>query len=189
MNEEKIIMRDSPEAAQLKTVTGWVSLDGIFYGKDESTARYAGCTHQKCQGCEEITHKHSLYCSKCQDQKARERYKAMPKKEWDGVVMLYSQLLGEYGSDPEEMLEQANENIGEGDQLLMLEDLMLVLCIPVYAAELSHDNFYDDLPEDGEMPAELEAAVDAFNEAIKNFAPLSYQPGNFAMILPSEELP
>lgn len=46
--EKKIIPYDSPEAASFKTVTGWVSSDGIFCGNDEHVARYRGCTHIKC---------------------------------------------------------------------------------------------------------------------------------------------
>jgi hypothetical protein len=32
---EKIVMMDSDEAASIKTVTGWVARDGLFWGNDE----------------------------------------------------------------------------------------------------------------------------------------------------------
>ena len=35
MAEKPIIMEDSPEAASIKTVTGWVSRTGRFWGNDE----------------------------------------------------------------------------------------------------------------------------------------------------------
>ncbi|MDX5626641.1 MULTISPECIES: hypothetical protein [unclassified Brenneria] len=45
---EKIILRDSEEAASIKTVTGWVSAKGRVYGDNEDLARYDGATHQRC---------------------------------------------------------------------------------------------------------------------------------------------
>jgi len=41
----KFIMRDSEDAAQLKTVTGWVSSKCRFFGDSEYAARYDGCTN------------------------------------------------------------------------------------------------------------------------------------------------
>ncbi|MEQ1969482.1 ead/Ea22-like family protein, partial [Xenorhabdus nematophila] len=46
---KKIVMYDSPEAAQIKIVTGWVSRDGRFWGDDERMARYCGATHRQCE--------------------------------------------------------------------------------------------------------------------------------------------
>jgi hypothetical protein len=34
MNNEKVVMYDSPEAASLQTVTGWVSRDGRSEGQN-----------------------------------------------------------------------------------------------------------------------------------------------------------
>ena len=34
--QKQIIMFDSPEAASLQTLTGWVTADGRFYGQDET---------------------------------------------------------------------------------------------------------------------------------------------------------
>lgn len=49
-DEETIIFPDSPEAAKETTVTGWVSRNGLLYGKDECAARYAGATHTRVRG-------------------------------------------------------------------------------------------------------------------------------------------
>ena len=38
MVEKKIIMRESDEAASIKTVTGWVSSDGRWWGDHEAEA-------------------------------------------------------------------------------------------------------------------------------------------------------
>ena len=47
MAEKPIIMEDSPEAASIKTVTGWVSRTGRFCGDDERMARFDGSTHNR----------------------------------------------------------------------------------------------------------------------------------------------
>ena len=44
MSETKIVLLEDAEAATLKTVTGWVSRDGLFFGSDERTARWSGAT-------------------------------------------------------------------------------------------------------------------------------------------------
>lgn len=64
---EKVVMSDSTEAAQLVTITGWVSRTGIFYGNDERIARYAGCTHRPCEteDCGKPTEKTYIYCDDC----------------------------------------------------------------------------------------------------------------------------
>lgn len=50
MPEQKpIIMYDSPEAASLKTVTGWVYEDGRLFGQDENLARFCDATHRSCK--------------------------------------------------------------------------------------------------------------------------------------------
>ena len=45
--QEEVVMIDDPRAATLVTVTGWRSRDGRFYGDNEHSARWAGCTHVK----------------------------------------------------------------------------------------------------------------------------------------------
>ena len=48
MNDiKKIILPESPEAASIQTVTGWVSSNGRYWGNDEHMARYDGSTHRK----------------------------------------------------------------------------------------------------------------------------------------------
>ena len=64
--QKPIIMYDAPEAASLKTVTGWVSADGRFFGSNEDLARYSGATHRRC----EVSPEHKIYevnsyCKEC----------------------------------------------------------------------------------------------------------------------------
>lgn len=60
-----MIMRESAEAASFQTVTGWVSSNGHFYGNDERTARYDGCTHQLCESCGVAVCFDEYVCDKC----------------------------------------------------------------------------------------------------------------------------
>lgn len=86
MTDKKIIMEDSPEAASIKTVTGWVSSTGRFWGDDERMARFDGSTHKRCDCGAVIAHR--SYCRACSDRKEAEKWEAMPEAEWDGVAML-----------------------------------------------------------------------------------------------------
>ena len=48
ITKQVIIMEESPEAAEYRTdISGWVSCNGNYYGKDERMARYDGATHKE----------------------------------------------------------------------------------------------------------------------------------------------
>lgn len=72
--DNKVIMRDSPEAASLQTVSGWVSRHGRFFGSDESIARYDGCTHVACSRCGAATEKRWTACTECRSQNSNPRW-------------------------------------------------------------------------------------------------------------------
>jgi hypothetical protein len=59
----------------------------------------------------------------------------------------------------------------------------LIICVPNYPRQIDGDYWSDDLPEDGDLPTELEKAVDAFNKVIRNLQPLSWSPGKYAAIV------
>jgi len=180
VSKEKIIMFDSPEAASIQQVTGWVSRNGLFCGPGESgerAARYDGCTHRKCEVCGAVVGKHHLLCKECSDKKDDERYHAMPKKKWDGRGMIYTDHLDTYFSDMEEA-EEFSEDEG-----IPLAGLHLIICEPQYPPLLGEDHFCDVLPEDGDTPDELLEAIHAFNETIKMCPPCSYSPGKYAVDL------
>src|ERR1035437_3570679 len=128
MAEDKIVMADSDEAASIKTVTGWVSRTGRFWGGDEKMARYDGSTHRLCE-CGEVIANRS-YCSKCSDRKKHEQYLALPKMAWDGVTPLHLHGTDLYFFDAEELLEHCAE-LG-----CQPKDLALVVCAPKYAREI-----------------------------------------------------
>lgn len=169
---EKIVMRDSDEAAKPHTMQGWLSRNGRFYA-DEATARYDGCTHIYCRDCNAPTEKNWLICGTCRDKADQSKYDAMPKKKWDGEAMLYSFAHEKYLCD----LEEAESLLEPGETL---DDLRLVICEPNYAKKIDIDHFCDDLAEDEDsLPAALQDAVDAFNKASDGIV-LSWSPGKFA---------
>lgn len=175
----KIVMYDSPEAAQILTVTGRISRNGKYYGENEHAARYDGCTHRPCRTCGEPAHKHYTLCDPCRGQHKIEKYNDRPRKKWDGVSMLFSEMKEEFYID----LDAAEECL-EDEQTL--EDLRLVICDPNYIKTLEPDFFCDDLAPEDETPKELLAAIAAFNAAVANMPPLSWSPGKYALKIDEE---
>jgi hypothetical protein len=175
---EQVVNFDSPEAAKLTTVTGWMSREGRFYGNDERAARWGGCTHTACTNCGKFTPKHCLLCDDCKRAKEDAKWAARPRKEWDGKAMIFSETTDEYHNSPEDAEDCLEWNDG-----MTMEDLRLVICEPNYAGELTDEIFCDELDEDGNTPPELDAAIEVFNKAIKNIPPLSWSPGEFALQL------
>lgn len=180
---DKIVMYDSPEAASIQTVTGWVSRTGLFCGKDEHMARYHGATHRQCDNPNHPPYELRGYCLACSDERSAARFGAMPKVEWDGKTPLALHDTDCYFFDEEELRDYLLDND------IALEDARLVICKPNMASEIEPDEHYsDDLPEDGEVGAELRAAFDALNEAIRREKPMSWSPGKTAAVLPADFL-
>ena len=171
MNDEKIIMMDSDEAAKKMTVTGWVSRHGRFFGKDERTARYDGSTHKKCEGCGKILKK-ITYCHYCQAQKESEKFKAMPRRLPNREEPLYSIALDKYY-----FYDDWDEDLEDGRTV---EDLMLVICDPVQYRQVDSEYWCDDLPEDGEIHPDLEEALKNLNDVISKLPPICWYPGKVA---------
>jgi hypothetical protein len=184
--EEKIILYDSDEAAvyEERTLKGWWSkLPGNqqrFWKDDEHMARYDGCTHRKCD-CGELTKKHYTACQACREKKDIEKYNKLESIEWDGETPIYSDSHDEYFFDLDILLDFAE------DREVDIEDLRLILCVPQYANQIDYDYFCDQLPEDGDLPADIEKAMNVFNEVIKNSKPLSWYPGNKRVIIKESE--
>ena len=182
MNDTKIIAKDSPEAARLVTVTGWVSSDGRFFGdgKDaEDVARYAGCTHVPCSECGKLTEKLYTHCVECREKEKAERYVARKRNEWGGEVPIYSERFDRYFFDEDDLVEFME------DEGCSFDALLPVLCEPNKMRPVEVDYWYDDLPEeaDGELPKEANVALDTFNEAIKDIV-LSWTPTNIVALWP-----
>lgn len=175
MVSEKIILADSDEAASIQTVTGWVSSAGRFWGNDEHMARYDGSTHRRCE-CGEIIEQRS-YCEKCHARAEHEKYLALPRVPWDGIAPLNIWGTDTYFFDEDSLKDHCFDNDCQP------KDLPLVICEPKYADPIdANEHYCDDIPEDGEVPAEIQNAFDVLNAAIKACTdPLCWYPGKQAV--------
>lgn len=182
MSDNAIIPYDQPDLVKRVTVAGWVSTDGRFYGDDENLARWASCTHIRC-ACGALVKKCWTACDACRLKSNIERYNRMPKIEWDGSTMLYSDAADRYFQDYDEIVDYLLD-CAEDNSQTTVADLRLIVCEPNTAQQIDgNDHFSDDLPEDGEISAELEAAFDALNEVLRKEPPLSWSPGKYAAIV------
>jgi hypothetical protein len=176
MSDKPKVMYDSPEAAQVKTVTGWVSRLGHFYGDNEHIARYDGCTHVLCKKCGAERDIRG-YCRPCYDKDRLGVYEKMEFKEWDGKTPLVLFDDDRYFWDEDAVFDHC-DNFDVSP-----EDLDLVICEPQYASEIDDDHFIDDLPEDqglDEVYPELADLIEKVNELIrKKEKPLSWTAGRY----------
>ena len=168
-----IIRPDSPEAATYRTdIKGWVSRHGRYFGDDpgaERVARWDGATVGLCNACGAETDKTFTRCGRCREAQEVSRYLAMPVKPHDGG-MVYSGTRDKYFDALDDAIEWVRDHDDEQSDRSdaeILASLRLVLCDPVYARTLDGDFFADDLPPDEDLPTVLEAAIDAFNAAVK----------------------
>ena len=185
---KEIIHFDSPEAAQLVTVTGWRSRNGQFYGEGdgaENAARYDGCTHRACDHCGKPARKTYTVCDDCRELRAIEKYAARPRADWNGSDPLYSEGAERWFSDMDELRDYCEDNEATPSAL------RLVICEPVLAGAIDPNEHYsDELPEDGgNLPAEIEEAFAHLNRVINACkTPLSWVPGQFAASLESTDI-
>lgn len=172
--KEPIILNTSDEAAKLTTVTGWVARDGVFYGNNERTARWAGATHMACKQCGTLHEKMWTLCKGCRDVEAEKRWDAMERKPWDGQTPVCLHDGDEYFWDAEQFYDWCHEHD------VKPKDVRLVHCDPVYASQVDVDHWCDELPDednggDGCLPPELQQALDEFNAKIAAYdQPLSW---------------
>ena len=120
-------------------------------------------------------------CRGCRDLTYIAEYESMPRAEWDGKAMLYSEARDQYYITPDDAAEDLEE-----DQTLA--DLRLVICEPNYVRQLEPDYFCDDLPEDGDVPDDVAEAMEAFNKAVAGIV-LSWSPGKKALAMAFAQSP
>lgn len=173
--DEKEVLFDSAEAAkcETRTLTGWFARRGEYCAKDESLARWLGCTHIRC-ACGASVDKSWTACERCRATRERASYFARPVAQWDGEIPLYSEATGKY-YDCFDAIEEEAKRSGR-----TLDDMMIVICQPCFV-HLDCDAFGDAVP-DGEVPPELDTAMDAFNTAMAK-VPVSHEPGKYRMDL------
>ncbi len=172
--EEKIVMYESPEAATYVTnVEGWIDINRRFFGKGqhgEEMARYSSCTHKTCDCGNKMT-KGYVKCESCRHKAATERYNALPFREWDRIEPVVTFGGDNYFFNEEDLIEYMEEN--------ELKDIDLLFCAENNWRTVDNDYWADEMPEnsDGELPKELQAALDNLNNVIKTLSPQSYSPG------------
>jgi hypothetical protein len=136
------IMYSSDKAAQYKTVEGWVSSDGRFYGNNEHGARWSGCTHKICK-CGNELEKQYVVCDECCDKASSSRYMSKPFKRWDREKPLVIYNTDQYFFTEWDLIAYCEDN--EID----MSSLELCICVQQYAHEVCPDDLYCDiLPED-----------------------------------------
>jgi hypothetical protein len=185
--ETEVILPSDPRAAHYVTdIKGWVSRDGRFYGDDERLARWAGSTHNACEACEAVTERPYTKCPACRAKNAADRHAKREMKPWDGVGFIYSDALGKYFADADDLDDYLAD-----DDALGLDELRLLHCEPIFAAEIDPgEHYHDSLPDDSEdVPAWLDEAFDALNETIRKHRQvsdaLSWVPGKIAVDIAS----
>jgi hypothetical protein len=179
MTEPEIVPFDSDEAARLTTVTGWVSRNGHFYGDDERTARYDGCTHKPCDECGELIPRDGLICCRpCFAKRDAERFARMPRQEWDGETPLVLFNTDTYFFSEDELAEYCEEHE------VLRESLQLVICTPQTGRRVDAMDFLEDvLVEDAsehDIPAPIIEAVEQLNKAIEAAGAFSWTQGRYA---------
>lgn len=166
--EEKIIMYDSPEAAEMRTgISGWVSSTGRFWGQDEHMARWEGSTHKKCEECGTVHEKMWAYCPECYKKKRREQFFKLPEVPFDQVecCMIW---------DDDTFFFSPQDDIPEycADHDIDPADLMMEVCeAKTELSKVGEDYWQDELPEDHDLPPEIQTALNTLNEVIKKHSP------------------
>ena len=175
----KVIMYDSPEAAQLVTVTGWATKDGRFFGDNEHLARYVGSTHRHCDNNEDhAAYRSNAYCELCAAAKRLEAFNAMPVVEWDGETPLNL-----FDTD---MYFHCSDQIDDFcfEYETKASDLPLVLCEPNNMQQVDSDYWEDSFAEEVDLPTEIQCALNDLNAAIEEHGKaVSWSPGNKKVLL------
>lgn len=176
MSGEPMVLSTSDEAASIKTVTGWVDRHGRFWGDDERIARYSGCTHVECSECGKATIKHHTKCDECKAIAQETRWLSFERQPWDGSTPICLWSGDEYFFDSESFYDWC------ADQGVDPKTVQLMHCKPNYASQVEEDYWCDDLAEDGELPDDIQTALDVLNAVIRQKKePLSWSPSKVAV--------
>ena len=182
MNENKIVISDSDEAAKYVTgISGWVSRHGHFYGDDERLARYDGCTHVRC-ACGDLVERGYIKCENCRIADDIDRYNNFKRVQWDRKTPICLYDGDRYFFDEDDLLCYCD------DEDILPSSLRLVLCEPQYANEIDYDELYcDSLAEDSSMydvDPKLADMFDKINAYIREKKTvLSWSPSDIAVTL------
>ena len=90
-----------------------------------------------------------------------------PVEKWDGETPCCVFDSDIYFFDEDSLLDYVAEHEPDAE-------LRICKCKPMHLSFVNEDNWADDLPEDGELPDEVAAAVEALNKAISEAGPVSW---------------
>lgn len=182
--KEEIILPDSPETAEYKTITGWFSRNGKFYGDrqdSEQLARLEGSTHCKCE-CGKIHRKYNL-CSTCSEKVKLRHYESMPFKEWDETTPVYSESEDRYFYSSDEIDDYLEDYTNDDGEKVTGKDLRLILCDRVTLPTIDEDYFMDNAPEGYELEdmvsKKFMLELKRFNKKIQSEQVNAWEPGEF----------
>lgn len=187
MENEKIVMMDSDEAASIQTLTGWVDRHGRYWGNDERMARWAGATHRKCKNNPEEHPIHSThgYCEECHRESRQAKFAAMERAVWKGEPLVIFDD-DQYFFDAESLADYCFEHS------LLPSELQLLICEPNYPPEFDIEAHCEGtLPDGGDcycLPQSVLDAVDALNKAIKESEPVSWSGSDRVAIVSNDML-
>lgn len=171
--EAKVILMDSPEAASIQTLTGWVDRHGRFWGNNEHHARWCGATHRKCKNKPDEHPIHSThgYCEECHRESRQAKFATFERAVWAGEPLVIFDD-DQYFFDAESLADYCWE------KSLFPSELELLICEPNHPRELDISDYCEEIIPDGgdyyDIPEAIRNAVDALNQAFKESSPISY---------------
>lgn len=187
MENEKVVMMDSDEAASIQTVTGWVARNGTFWGDNEYQARYCGATHRKCKNKpdEHPIHPANGYCEDCYRESRQAKYRSLQCQAWAGEPLVIFDT-DQYFFDAESLVDYCRE------VLAFPSELQLIICNPNYPRELDITDHCEEIIPDGgdywDIPESIRDAVNALNKAFKESDPISWSGSDLIAIVSDDIL-
>lgn len=165
-------MFDSAEAAVKVNMDLWKSSDGRL-AVTEDTARYNGCTHKICI-CGKPMKKMYTCCKECGFKIRREKFLSLPFREWDGEEVVCTTDGDKYFFNEEEIIDYMQD-----DEENHITEIELLICEENNWQTVNSDWWSDNMPDDseGELPTEMQKALDNLNGIIEKLPPASYSPG------------
>ncbi|MBE5254564.1 hypothetical protein H2P46_21815 [Mixta sp. Marseille-Q2057] len=184
--EQVVVMYESPEAASIQTVTGWVDRNGRFWGKDEDMARYAGSTHRICpKNPEHGARKTNGYCEQCYSENRQNYFASLERKAWSGEPLVIFDD-DTYFFDAESLADHCWE------YGVLPRELQLLICEPNRPREIDMVDHCEEIIPDGgdhhDIPEAIWEAAEALNKAIRESSPISWSGGKFAAIVSDDIL-
>lgn len=185
--ENKIILMDDAEAANIQTLTGWVDRHGRYWGNDEQMARWCGATHRKCKNKpdEHPIHDTHGYCEECHRESRQADFAKMERVVWAGEPLVIFDS-DQYFFDAESLADYCWE------KSVLPSELQLIICDPNYPPEFDIEQHCEEIIPDGEdcysLSQQIRDAADALNKAIKESAPVSWSGSDRVAIVSDDML-